>query len=87
MNRWMWWSGRSVGRGWGEAVRPYPGVGPNLSVVIPRREKMDSIVGDLIDQPVFSVDATRPPSGEFAAEWFRLAQSSKGIAEYRVHEL
>lgn len=69
------------------AVRPQLGIGLNPSVVIPRREKMDSIVGDLIDQPVFSVDATGPPPGEFAAEWFGLSQSSKGIAEYRVHEL
>lgn len=48
---------------------------------------MDPIVGDLIDQPVFSVDATGPPPGEFAAEWFGLSQPTKGIAEYRVHEL
>lgn len=82
----MWWSGRSAGR-WDERAAATTGIGPNLSVVIPRREKTDSIVGDLIDEPVFSVDATRPPSGEFAAEWFGLSQSSKGISEYRVHEL
>ena len=35
--------------------------------MIPRRQKVDSIVSDLVDQPVFSVDATRPSPGEFAA--------------------
>jgi len=55
--------------------------------VVPRRQKVDSIIADLIDKPVLSVDVTRPSPGEFAAEWFGLAQPSKGIAEYRVHQL
>lgn len=60
---------------------------PRWSVVVTGRQKVDALVADLIDKPVFGIDAARPATGELATKSFGLAHSSEGIAEYRFHQL
>ncbi len=66
--------------GWGRT-------GPLASIVVTGREKVDSIVCDLIDQAVFGIDAARPSTGELSAKSFGLAHTTEGIAQDRFHQL
>ena len=56
------------------------------SVMVAGRQKVDARVADLIDKPVFGIDAARPATGELATKSFGLTHSSEGIAEDRFHQ-
>ena len=56
------------------------------SVVVSSSEKVDALVADLIDKPLFGIDAARPATGELATKSFGLTHSSEGIAEDRFHQ-
>jgi len=55
--------------------------------VIARLQKIYSSFADLIHQPVFLRNASRPGSGEQILQWFWLADSRKWIAQNRFDQL
>jgi hypothetical protein len=52
-------------------------VEPVISIVVAASENADLVRQDLIDQPVFQVDAPRPAPGEFVFKRLRLAQAGE----------
>jgi len=54
--------------------------------VVPASQDSDLVRQDLIDQPVFLVDASGPAPGEFVLEWLRLAQTGKWVPLHLADE-
>jgi hypothetical protein len=47
--------------------------------MVPTGENADFVFFDLIDQPVFLINAPGPTTGQLVFEWFRFASAAEGV--------